>query len=249
MKQNENEKQQRSNISKLNLECIARIHTDLPDKFGIPRQSGIVEALKAMIVFEPKFRNPDALRGLEGFSHIWLIWGFHHNHNEKGDYDDWSPMVKPPRLGGNTRMGVFATRSPNRPNSLGLSSVKLDKIEEHKEYGLVLHVSGIDLMNQTPIYDIKPYLAYTDSHQEALGGFIEETTKQELMVEFDNEFLKQIPEKYHEALMGVLAQDPRPSYHHDPERIYGFYFGGFNIRFRVQNKLLKVCEVTKLKED
>lgn len=225
----------------LTLECIARIHTDFPEKFGIPRQSGIVEALKGVIVFEPKYRNPDAIRGLEGFSHIWLIWGFHQFQRDK-----WAPMVKPPRLGGNKRMGVFATRSPNRPNSLGLSSVKLDKIQYHKDYGPILYVSGIDLVNQTPIYDIKPYLPYCDSHPDALEGFIEDIADYKLEVEIDKELLNQIPEEYHEALMGVLAEDPRPSYHDDPERIYGFYFAGYNIRFKVKDKLLSVYDITKL---
>ncbi|TAH74854.1 MAG: tRNA (N6-threonylcarbamoyladenosine(37)-N6)-methyltransferase TrmO [Anaerolineaceae bacterium] len=227
--------------SNLTLECIARIHTDFPEKFGLPRQSGLVDTLKAIIIFEPKFRNPDAFRGLDGFSHIWLIWGFHQINRVQ-----WSPMVKPPRLGGNKRMGVFATRSPNRPNALGLSSVSLDKIEVHKEYGPIIHVSGIDLVDQTPIYDIKPYLAYTDSHPDASEGFIQDIREHELLVEFDEELLKQIPKKYHEALLGVLAQDPRPSYHNDPERIYGFYFAGYNIRFKVIDNLLSVYEITKL---
>lgn len=236
-----NIKQDNINSNDFSLDCIAKIHTDFPEKFGIPRQSGIVDALKAVVIFELKYRNPDAFRGLEGFSHIWLIWGFH-NFNR----DNWAPMVKPPRLGGNKRMGVFATRSPNRPNSLGLSSVRLDQVEFHKEYGPILHVSGIDLMDQTPIYDIKPYLAYTDSHPEALGGFLDNIEDNLLQVEFCDELLKQIPQKYHEALMGILAQDPRPSYHDDPERIYGFYFAGYNIRFMVDGKLLTVCEITKL---
>ncbi|NLK03417.1 MAG: tRNA (N6-threonylcarbamoyladenosine(37)-N6)-methyltransferase TrmO [Clostridiales bacterium] len=225
----------------LSLECIAKIHTDFPEKFGIPRQSGVVDALKALIIFESKFRNPDAFRGLEGFSHIWLIWGFH-NFNR----DNWSPMVKPPRLGGNRRMGVFATRSPNRPNSLGLSSVKLDKLEFHKELGPILHVSGIDLMDQTPIYDIKPYLAYTDSHPDASEGFLDHIEEDLLDVEISDHLFEQIPVKYHEALIGVLAQDPRPSYHDDPNRIYGFYFADYNIRFMVDGKRLTVCEITKL---
>ena len=237
----DNKKQQNFSTGNLSLKCIARIHTDFPEKFGIPRQSGLVNALKAVVIFEPKFRNPDALRGLEGFSHIWLIWGFHHINRDR-----WAPMVKPPRLGGNIRMGVFATRSPNRPNALGLSSVRLDRIETDKEYGPVLHVSGFDLADRTPIYDIKPYLVYTDSHPEALEGFIENIGEYELQVECRDELLKQIPQKYHEALIGVLAQDPRPSYHDDPDRIYGFYFAGYNIRFKVQGKLLSVYEVTKL---
>lgn len=241
MRNDSNKNKQNINDSNLTLECIAKIHSDFPEKFGIPRQSGIVEALKAIIIFEHKFRNPDALRGLEGFSYIWLIWGFHHNN-----HDTWAPMVKPPRLGGNTRMGVFATRSPNRPNALGLSSVRIDKIEMHSEYGPIIHVSGIDLVDQTPIYDIKPYLAYTDSHPEALGGYSDSIEESKLRVDITEELLGQIPQKYHEALMGVLAQDPRPSYHNDPERLYGFYFAGYNIRFKVEDNLLSVHEITKL---
>ena len=241
MSREDNINQNNYTTNDVSLECIAKIHTDFPEKFGIPRQSGIVDALKAIIVFEGKYRNPDALRGLEGFSHIWLIWGFHHINR-----DTWAPMVKPPRLGGNTRMGVFATRSPNRPNALGLSSVKLDRIENHKEYGPIIHVSGIDLVDQTPIYDIKPYLAYTDSHPEANGGFIDSIEETKLHVEFSDDLLEMIPIKYHEALMGILAQDPRPSYHDDPERIYGFYFAGYNIRFKVRDNHLSVYEITKL---
>jgi len=231
------------NSSGLTLECIAKIYTDFPEKFGLPRQSGVVDELKGVIVFESKYRNPDALRGLEGFSHIWLIWGFHKNRRER-----WSPMVKPPRLGGNMKMGVFATRSPNRPNGLGLSCVKLDRIENHKDYGVILHVSGIDLMDQTPIYDIKPYLPYCDSRPYATSGFIENIDENKLLVEIGHELLSQIPEKYHKALIGILEQDPRPSYHNDPERIYGFYFAGYNIRFKVRNNILTVCEITQLQQ-
>lgn len=234
-------KQHNNKSNNLSLECIAKVHTDFPEKFGLPRQSGIVDSLKASIIFESKYRNLDALRGLEGFSHIWLIWGFHHINRDK-----WAPMVKPPRLGGNMRMGVFATRSPNRPNPLGLSSVKLDKVEIHKDFGPIIHVSGIDLVDQTPIYDIKPYLAYTDSHPDALGGYLDKIEDTELMVEIREDILNQIPREHHEALMGVLAQDPRPSYHDDHERIYGFYFAGYNIRFKVRDKLLSVHEITKL---
>ena len=223
------------------LKIIARIRTSFPEKFGIPRQSGIIDSLKADIVFEPKYRNVDALRGLEGFSHIWLIWGFC-----KTDRDTWSPMVKPPRLGGNTRMGVFATRSPFRPNALGLSSVKLDGIEMNPELGPILHVLGADLMDNTPIYDIKPYLAYTDSHPEAAGGFADPCKEYALKVEFPETLIRLIPTESHEALMGVLAHDPRPSYHNDPDRIYGFGFAGYNIRFTVQGNMLSVCEVTKI---
>jgi tRNA-Thr(GGU) m(6)t(6)A37 methyltransferase TsaA len=224
-----------------NLRVIARIRTEFPAKFGIPRQSGIVDSLKAMIVFEPEYRNPDSIRGLEGFSHIWMIWGFFHEAR-----DTWAPMVKPPRLGGNKRMGVFATRSPFRPNPIGLSSVRLEKIELNTELGPVLYVSGADLMDNTPIYDIKPYLPYTDSHPEASGGFAEPFRDYALEVTFPEYLLSQIPKEHHEALMGILAHDPRPSYHNDPERIYGFWYAGFNIRFTVKGKLITVCEVTPI---
>jgi len=232
-----------SNHNNLTLECIAKIYTDFPEKFGLPRQSGLVNDLRGVIVFEPKYRNPDALRGLEGFTHIWLIWGFHKTRRE-----NWSPMVKPPRLGGNIKMGVFATRSPNRPNNLGLSCVKLDKIENHKDYGVILHVSGIDLMDQTPIYDIKPYLSYCDSHPDASVGFVENIEENLLKVEISSELLKLITGKYYKALIGVLEQDPRPSYHNDPERIYGFYFAGYNIRFWVRDNILSVCEITRIQQ-
>ena len=220
---------------------IARIHTDFPTKFGIPRQSGLVSALKSMIVFEPEYRNPEALRGLDGFSHIWLIWGF-----SEAECGEWSPTVRPPRLGGNKRMGVFATRSPFRPNSLGLSSVKLDKIELHPDFGTVLHVSGADLMDNTPIYDIKPYLPYTDSHPDAVGGFADPVKDNTLEVEFPEEWLRLIPENKREALLEVLANDPRPSYQNDPQRIYGFEFAGFEIKFTVEGNVLKVRQPEKL---
>ena len=223
------------------IKIIARIRTDFPTKFGIPRQSGLVEALKAMIVFEPEYRNPDALRGLEGFSHIWLIWKF-----SEAVRDTWSPTVRPPRLGGNARMGVFATRSPFRPNPIGLSSVKLDSIELHPDFGTVLHVSGADLMDNTPIYDIKPYLPYTDSHPEAVGGFIAPLGNSLLEVDFPEQLLIMIPEERREALLSVLALDPRPSYQDDTERVYGIEFAGFDIRFTVEGTVLTVCEVIKL---
>ena len=223
------------------IKIIARIHTDFPTKFGIPRQSGLVDALKATIVFEPEYRNPDALRGLEGFSHIWLIWEF-----SEAVRDTWSPTVRPPRLGGNTRMGVFATRSPFRPNPIGLSSVKLDSIELHPELGPVLHVSGADLMDNTPIYDIKPYLPYTDSHPEAVGGFIAPLGNDLLKVEFSEQWLRLIPEERREALIGVLELDPRPSYQDDTKRVYGIEFAGFDIRFTVEGTVLTVCEVVAL---
>lgn len=223
------------------IKIIARIRTALPAKFGIPRQSGLVKELKAVIVFEPEYRNPEALRGLEEFSHIWLIWQF-----SKAVRDTWSPTVRPPRLGGNTRMGVFATRSPFRPNAIGLSSVKLDSVELHSELGPVLHVSGADLMDNTPIFDIKPYLPYTDSHPDAVGGFTDSLGDCTLEVNFPEEWLSLIPNELQEALIGVLAHDPRPSYQNDPERIYGLAFANFNIRFNVQENVLTVCEVASL---
>ncbi|MBE5965774.1 MAG: tRNA (N6-threonylcarbamoyladenosine(37)-N6)-methyltransferase TrmO [Lachnospiraceae bacterium] len=226
------------------LKIIAHIHTDFPEKFGIPRQSGLINALKAAIVFEPEYRNPYALRGLEGFSHLWLIWEF-----SEAVCDTWSPTVKPPRLGGNKRMGVFATRSPYRPNAIGLSSVKLDGIELNTELGPVLHVSGADLLDNTPIYDIKPYLPYTDSHPEAAGGFADPVKNYVLEVEFPEQLLALIPKTKREAILGVLAQDPRPAYQNDPIRIYGVSFAGFNIRFTVQDLLLTVCEITRMENE
>ncbi len=223
------------------LNVIARIHTEFPAKFGIPRQSGIVNSLEARIIFEPQYRNLDALRGLEGFSHIWLIWGFF--DTKRGS---WSPMVKPPRLGGNKRMGVFATRSPFRPNAIGLSCVTLERVELHPRLGPVLHVLGADLMDRTPIFDLKPYLPYTDSHPEARGGFADPLKDYALVVVFPDPLIQLIPKQHHKALYGILAHDPRPSYHDDPERIYGFWFAGFNIRFTVKDKVITVCEVTPI---
>jgi len=223
------------------IKIIARIHTDFPTKFGIPRQSGLIDSLKAVIVFEPEYRNPEALRGLEGFSHIWLIWEF-----SAAVRETWSPTVRPPRLGGNTRMGVFATRSPFRPNAIGLSSVKLDSIELHPSLGTILHISGADLMDNTPIYDIKPYLPYTDSHPEAIGGFADPLDGYTLEVKFPDKLLQLIPEERRVALMDVLSHDPRPSYQNDQTRIYGLEFAGFDIRFLVQDNVLSVCEVVPL---
>lgn len=222
------------------MKTIARIHNDFSAKFGIPRQSGLVEALKATIVFEPEFRNPEAVRGLETFSHIWLIWEFSEAVSET-----WSPTVRPPRLGGNKRMGVFATRSPFRPNPLGLSSVKLERIEQHPELGPILHISGADLMDGTPVYDIKPYIK-SDCHPDALGGYTDTLEETLLEVGFSEQLRQLIPEDKYQALLGVLAQDPRPAYHNDPERIYGLEFAGFNIRFTVRDRLLSVTEVTEL---
>jgi len=223
------------------MKIIARIHTDFPTKFGIPRQSGLINTLKAVIVFEPEYRNPEALRGLEGFSHIWLIWEF-----SEAVRDTWSPTVRPPRLGGNTRMGVFATRSPFRPNAIGLSSVKLDGIEPHHSLGTILHISGADMMDNTPIYDIKPYLPYTDSHPEAIGGFADPLDGYTLEVEFPDKWLQLIPEERRGALMDVLSHDPRPSYQNDQNRIYGLEFAGFDIRFLVNDNVLSIFEVVPL---
>jgi len=223
------------------MKIIARIHTDFSSKFGIPRQSGIVDELEGMIVFEPEYRNPDSLRGLNGFSHVWIIWKF-----SETERDTWSPTVRPPRLGGSTRMGVFATRSPFRPNPIGLSSVRLMRIQDDPGLGTVLYVSGADLMDNTPIFDIKPYLPYTDSHPDAVGGFADSDPICLLKVTFPDELLVRFPEERREALIGVLANDPRPPYQNDPERVYGFEFWNYNIEFRVDNAALYVCGVTPL---
>ena len=220
------------------MKVVARFHTDFGGKFGVPRQAGLVEELRGLVVFEPEYRNPDAVRGLEGFSHLWLIWEFSETMRE-----DWSPTVRPPRLGGNARMGVFATRSPYRPSPIGLSSVKLEGIRRDPELGPVLEVSGADLMDGTPILDIKPYLAFTDSHPEASGGFTEESGWPLLQVDFPPELLNKVPEGKRAALRGVLELDPRPAYQEDSERIYGLSFGGLNIRFSVRDGVLTVCEV------
>lgn len=217
---------------------IARIRTDFPTKFGIPRQSGLVKELQGRIVFEPEYRNPEAVRGLEDFSHVWLIWEF-----SESKRDGWSPTVRPPKLGGNIRKGVFATRSPFRPNPIGLSAVKLEKVEIHPELGPVLHVSGADLMDGTPIYDIKPYIPYADCIPDAKGGFTRETDNSLLEVIFPENLLEIIPFEKQKAVMQILAFDPRPSYQEDDERIYGVEFAGFDVRFRVAGKVLKVVEV------
>lgn len=222
------------------MRVIAKIHTEFPTKFGIPRQSGIIESLQGTIVFEPEYRNPEAVRGLEEFSHLWLIWEF-----SEAVRDTWSPTVRPPRLGGNTRKGVFATRSPFRPNPIGLSSVKLEKIEMDPKLGPVLHVSGADLMDGTPIYDIKPYIAYTDSHPDAVSGFASKPAEYLLEVTIPDELLEKIPETQRESLISVLAHDPRPQYQDDPERVYGLAFGGLNINFKVEERQLSVIRVSK----
>ncbi|MDD6188624.1 MAG: tRNA (N6-threonylcarbamoyladenosine(37)-N6)-methyltransferase TrmO [Clostridiales bacterium] len=222
------------------IKVIARIHSDFDEKFGIPRQSGLAQSLKATVVFEPEFRSPEAVRGLEGYSHIWLIWQF-----SEAVREEWSPTVRPPRLGGNTRMGVFATRSPFRPNSIGLSSVKLDRVELHPELGPVLHVSGADLLNGTPIYDVKPYVKYADSHPEAECGFADSAGERILEVDFPEDLLDSVPEDKREALTEVLAHDPRPSYQNDSERIYGMSFAGMNVKFTVDDGVLYVIDCVK----
>ena len=218
------------------IKIIAHIHTDFPTKFGIPRQSGLVEN-EAIIVFEPEYRNEDALRGILGFSHLWLIWEF-----SKAVKEDWSPTVRPPRLGGNEKMGVFATRSPFRPNPIGLSSVRLLGTEQTSK-GTDLRVSGADLMDGTPIYDIKPYLAYTDAHPDAVGGFTDGKTDNAITVEVPPVLLTKLPEEKRAPLIAVLEQDPRPRYLNDPNRVYGFPFAGFEIRFSVREHTLTVLEV------
>ena len=220
------------------IHAIAYMRSDFPTKFGIPRQSGLVEELRSTIVFEPEYRNPDALRGVEDYSHLWLIWQF-----SEAVRQGWSPTVRPPRLGGNTRMGVFATRSPFRPNSLGLSSVRLLGVERTEEYGTVLHVGGADLMDGTPIFDIKPYIPYGDCHPDATGGFTDQAKDFLLEVDFPPALLENLPEGKREAALGVLSHDPRPSYQRDSKRIYGLTFAGFDIRFQVENKTLTVLEV------
>lgn len=225
----------------MELKVIARIRSDFPTKFGIPRQSGLMKAQRAEIVFEPEYRDENALRGMEGYSHLWLIWGF----SEVRQTGAWSPMVKPPRLGGNKRMGVFATRSPYRPNPIGLSSVALVSIERRNNLGTVLVVSGADLMDGTPIYDIKPYLSFTDSHPEARNGFAGERFDDALKVEFPEPWRSMIPIGKQEALIEALCQDPRPAYREDPEEAFGFAYAGFDVRFRVKEGVLTVCEILK----
>ena len=221
------------------MKVIARIRSDFPEKFGIPRQSGLVPQLRAKIVFEPEFRNADALRGIEGFSHLWLIWQF-----SAAVRDTWSPTVRPPRLGGNERVGVFATRSPFRPNAVGLSCVRLEGVAREEGLGEVLIVSGADLMDATPIYDIKPYLPYADAHPEALGGFAP-APKETLAVDCPPELLAALPEEQREALLGVLAQDPRPQYQHDPARVYAMSFGGWDVKFRVRGERVEVLSLAE----
>ena len=223
------------------IKVVARIRSDFPQKFGIPRQSGVVPETRATVVFEKPYQNADALRGIEGFSHLWLIWGF-----SACEREDWSPTVRPPRLGGNTRMGVFATRSPFRPNPIGLSSVTLEEVRLHTPDGPVLIVGGADLMDGTPIYDIKPYLPYADCHPDATGGFAENRKNYALTVEFPPELEEKIPPEHRAALRGVLAHDPRPSYQSDEKRMYGVAFAGRNVRFTVRDGVLTVREIETL---
>ena len=227
-------------MDNIKIRPIARMRSDFPTKFGIPRQSGLVEELRSTIVFEPDFRNPDALRGIQGFSHLWLIW-----HFSEAVRQEWSPTVRPPRLGGNTRMGVFATRSPFRPNPIGLSCVKLLALEQTKE-GTVLHVAGADLMDGTPILDIKPYIPYSDSFPEAAGGFTDTAGDFLLEVDFPEDLLKILPESKREAAIAVLSHDPRPSYQRKPGRVYGLSFADHDIGFTVEDDKLTVIKVTPL---
>ncbi|WP_300690284.1 tRNA (N6-threonylcarbamoyladenosine(37)-N6)-methyltransferase TrmO [uncultured Oscillibacter sp.] len=220
------------------MKTIARIHSDFAGKFGVPRQSGLVEALEARVVFEPEYRNPAALRGLEGFSHIWLVWVF-----DQAVRAEWSPTVRPPRLGGNARLGVFATRSPFRPNPIALSAVTLAGMEETREWGTVLRIRGADLMDGTPILDIKPYLPYADCRPEAVGGFASAPAGETLAVECLPELWEKVPPQRREALRAVLALDPRPRYQEDPERVYGFGFAGLEVRFSVEGGVLRVREI------
>lgn len=227
-------------MEQISITPIARMHSDFPAKFGIPRQSAIVEALRSTVVFEPAYRNRDALRGIEGFSHLWLIWQF-----SEAVRESWSPTVRPPRLGGNTRIGVFATRSPFRPNNLGLSCVRFLGLEDTAEFGPVIHVGGADLMDGTPIFDIKPYIPYADSRPDALGGFTGGTSGDLLNVDFPAELLCCLPADKQAAAVGILANDPRPRYQNESARIYGLPFAGFEIKFRVDDAGLHVLSVKK----
>ena len=224
----------------MNIEPIARIHTDFPTKFGVPRQSGLASGLISTIVFELPYRNPDCLRGIADFSHLWLIWEF-----DKVAGAGWSPTVLPPKLGGKTRVGVFATRSPFRPNPLGLSCVQLLKAELHTKDGPVLYVAGADLVDGTPIYDIKPYIPYADCHPEATEGFTGQVEMQALTVEIPPELLARFPVEKRDALVGVLAQDPRPRYQADASRVYGLEFGGYEVKFTVSDQILTVTDIAK----
>ena len=225
----------------VNIQVIARMHSDFATKFGIPRQSGLAQELRSTIVFEPEFRNADALRGIEDFSHLWIIWQF-----SEAVRQGWFPTVRPPRLGGNTRMGVFATRSPFRPNNLGLSCVKLLGVEHTAQWGTVLHVGGADLMDGTPIFDVKPYIPYADCQPDATGGFTDTAGDFLLDVDFPPELLEKLPQGKRAAAIQVLSHDPRPSYQKNPERVYGLTFAGYDIRFQVTEQTLRVLEVRKI---
>lgn len=224
------------------MKVIARIRSPFADKFGIPRQSGLVEDLQGQIVFEPPYRNRDALRGLDGFSHLWLIWVF-----DRSARADWSPTVRPPRLGGNRRVGAFATRSPFRPNPVGLSCVTLERVEPDTPDGPVLHIRGADLADHTPILDIKPYLPYADARPDARAGFASDAPKAALSVEIPPPLLERVPEAQRAGLVGALSHDPRPRYHNDPERVYGFGFAGLQVRFRVEGDSLRVTDIVSEK--
>ena len=226
------------------LVTIATIHTEFPEKFGIPRQSGLVPQLRGTIIFEPEFRNPDAIRGIEEFSHLWLLWNF-----SKAKQNGFVPMVCPPRLGGKVKKGVFATRAPFRPNSIGLSSVKLEEVRIDETLGPVLVVSGADLMDKTPIYDIKPYLPYTDSHPDAKGSFAEEHKGDHIQVVFPEKLKAKIPETLQDAVLHVLRQDPRAAYNKKPDYVYGMEFSGYDIRFTVSDGILTVRDVVKVTSD
>ncbi len=227
----------------MEIKPIARIHTEFPEKFGIPRQSGLAKALRGRIIFEPQYRNPDALRGLEGFSHLWLIWEFSANRTSR----QWQPTVRPPRLGGNAHLGVFATRSPFRPNPLGLSCVEIDSIDLFTEDGPVITVKGADLMDGTPIYDIKPYIRYADSRQQAVCGYVDALEERSLKVVFPSELSGRIGDtSVIPSLIETLRLDPRPSYHDDPERVYGLSFAGLNVKFQVNGQVLTVVDVYPL---
>lgn len=224
----------------MEIKPIARIKTEFPEKFGVPRQSGLAKDLRGKIVFEPQYRNPDALRGLEGFSHIWLIWEFSANRTTR----EWQPTVRPPRLGGNTHLGVFATRSPFRPNPLGLSCVEIDSIDLHTEDGPVITVKGADLMDGTPIYDIKPYIRYADSHPDAVCGYVDDLDERCLKVVIPDDIVMEVKDKgILDALEETLSLDPRPSYHNDPSREYGLSFSGLNVRFKVNDGVLTVISI------
>jgi tRNA-Thr(GGU) m(6)t(6)A37 methyltransferase TsaA len=228
-------------MDSVSIQVIAHMQSDFATKFGIPRQSGLAEQLRSTIIFTPEFRNADALRGIEGYSHLWIIWQF-----SEAVRSEWSPTVRPPRLGGNTRMGVFATRSPFRPNHLGLSCVRLLGVEETAEHGTVLHVGGADLMDGTPIFDIKPYIPYADSHPDAMGGFTDTAGDFLLEVDFPAHLLALLPQQKQAAAIQVLSHDPRPSYQRKPERVYGLTFAGFDIRFTVVENQLTVVGVEKV---